>query len=159
MKTREVIVYVVLPVVLAFLLPLPASGAPASVPDSYDIEGYYLVTCKEAGQFYSEVTTSRQTYPIIFRITRVTSNEVQLNWIDPESWGTYWTVRAHYMNGVLLVGRGDDTQEPADEAEAGVLEFSGAPGKIKLAGREIFYMTSYPHMETYSLKGKMMPLQ
>lgn len=147
----------VLLAIVAFGLAGQAFAAITGVPTAYDIEGYYAISGKYGAYDADGPAYEKGSYRAIFQITRISNNEVWLA-AASESGQVGPAFRAHYLNGVLLLAWGDDTMNPTSQMESMILEFSGAPGKIKLSGKYFYYYTKNPAVGMDTLKGKMVPM-
>lgn len=147
----------VLSAILVIGLVAPAFAASTGAPDAYAVEGYYAVSGKYIGYDFPSPVPWKGSYRDVFHITRISSTEVRLDWMDESASVIYWTYRAHYMDGVMLIGAGADTSSPGSSDEVIVVEFSGSPGKLKLTGKDIYYHTNAAYVEIDTLKGKMIP--
>jgi len=134
--------------------PTAYAGAPKVPPSIGDIEGVYVVSGKFYGYDFDSPNMFRGKYKKdVIIITQVDTDEVELEWYDSEG-GFYGSWRGLYQNGVLLIGKGDDGSEPAEEVDMMIIEFSGSPGKVKMSGKNLYYDLNDEYVYGETFKGK-----
>jgi hypothetical protein len=159
MISRRAAIAAALLAVLTLALAAPVyAGAPKVPPSIDDVEGFYVVSGKYLYYETGDPVPWKGSYKGGIRITVTGPNEVLVEWTSTDGLVVFDDASGQYFNGVLLVGEGDDTTEPADDADVMILWISGAPGKLKLAGTDIYYDLDEGWVESDILKGKQVIL-
>ena len=124
-----------------------AAGSKGPPPSIDDILGSWTMSGKRMAYHIGTPGPVKTTGTDDFTITKTSSTEVYL------SYGR----RAHYINGLLIVGAGDDMHDPPDEVVTMYYEISGKPGRLVMKGKEYFYTWTYGEVGRWHYKGKQLP--
>lgn len=155
MISRKAVLAAAVLVVMMFALVVPAMAAPKVPPSLADITGLYSVKFKWIEFDFDTPVADKGSYNAFFDIyPSGTPGQVILDWYNDDGF-LFDSFEGFYSNGVLVVGQGDIVEEPADNAEVMIFQFTGNPGKIKLTGTDTYYFMSAEYISVDTGKGKM----
>jgi hypothetical protein len=118
---------------------MAAAGGAKPPPAIEDIAGEWEFSGKGALYDFGVAKPVKRTWSERSEIVVTGPHEVHI-----------WSRRAHYLNGVLLIGAGDTSGIPSTEVAVMCFVITGAPGKLKLTGKEFWYVPASRQMGTWN---------
>jgi hypothetical protein len=130
------------------------AGGTGFPPPTEDIVGDYVVSMQGPYYDFGVPKAEKSKGTGTMSISQIDGAEVELTWVMPWDPPGSLYYRGYYLNGLLIIGTGDNTHTCGTDVEVLYLEFSGTPAKMSMKGRDLYYNVWDEMISSLAISGK-----